>query len=693
MIRTVSSVLLLLTAPTLTALVGSAKAADPRDEKTLELSLSQLKDPNPFVRGHGAFVLGLIPEGSKDLAPKLARPLLEALADHDETVRQNAALALGRLGPAAASCVPALIEALGDEFGAVRSNAAAAVGAIGANPEKAVPRLIEALGDPDAVTRRATAGALGRFGPRAASAVPALSKALKDSSRDVRINCAWAPGEIQAKEVVPRLLEALGDKDDEVRQFVVRSLAALRPDAKQAVPALAKLVKDDSSPAVRYTAVDMLRLHGKSAVPALVELLGEADDLTRYYACWGLGVIGPEAKAAVPDLTKALKDRDAKVRRRAAAALGGIGPGAKEAVTALVECLRHEDKQLQRRAHEALKLIDPEFEKKGPDMMRREWMSEPPSEKRVEPSFTWQSVTSGYEGPGPRSRHCLVHERGRRVTVLFGGIVWGGPDRLESDCWELKGGSWSRSDALPRPPARHRGAMAYDDGRGFSVLFGGQGNSGEFLGDTWIHADGNWRQRRTWSWRRPAPRAGHAMTFDEGMGVVVLFGGIDRRHSPLGDTWLFDGGRWQRVVGHSPPPRRYAALAYDPALQGCVLHGGAVDDAGHHLFDDTWLFRDRTWTRLPSSFETDPLDDHGMAYHRSAQMLLLLEGINGARGIMGRASGGWQRVDATPLHPRHQCSPLVWDEALGGLVLHGGETHHAGPQLDETLVLRMLGNS
>jgi hypothetical protein len=42
-----------------------------------------------------------------------------------------------------------------------------------------------------------------------------------------------------------------------------------------------------------------------------------------------------------------------------------------------------------------------------------------------------------------------------------------------------------------------------------------------------------------------------------------------------------------------------------------------------------------------------------------------------------------------PLHPRHQCAPLAWDDGLDGLVLHGGETGHAGHQYDSTLVLRL----
>ena len=69
--------------------------------------------------------------------------------------------------------------------------------------------------------------------------------------------------------------------------------------------------------------------------------------------------------------------------------------------------------------------------------------------------------------------------------------------------------------------------------------------------------------------------------------------------------------------------------------------------------------------------------------------MVMLEGVAGQRGILVGDAKGWQVVEANPLHPRHQCSPLAWDDELGGLLLHGGEVHHEGPQFDKTLLLRM----
>jgi hypothetical protein len=44
---------------------------------------------------------------------------------------------------------------------------------------------------------------------------------------------------------------------------------------------------------------------------------------------------------------------------------------------------------------------------------------------------------------------------------------------------------------------------------------------------------------------------------------------------------------------------------------------------------DTWLFRDKIWRR----FDTDGRDDHGMAHHRVARRMILLEGVAVAGGL------------------------------------------------------------
>jgi hypothetical protein len=305
----------------------------------------------------------------------------------------------------------------------------------------------------------------------------------------------------------------------------------------------------------------------------------------------------------------------------------------------------------------------------------------------------WEIIASGDEGPGPRSRHGLVYDRGAKAVVLFGGLIWAKRRPCQCDTWELHRDEWRLVQKSSPPPARHRGAMVFDAFNGCSVLFGGQDNGNAFLADTWLYEDQKWKKRAFWFWSHPSPRCGHAMAFDEALGQTVLFGGISPLDRPLGDTWTFDGSRWRKWKGKGPPARRYAALAYHPVLKGCVLHGGAVDDNGHEVFGDTWLFRDGQWSPMSDAFDTTKRDDHGLGYHEVAGVMVMLEGLSRPREVLGLGKTGWHEVELERMHPRLQCSPLAYTAHLNGLIMHGGEVSHGGDQFDDTLILRLADNA
>ena len=89
---------------------------------------------------------------------------------------------------------------------------------------------------------------------------------------------------------------------------------------------------------------------------------------------------------------------------------------------------------------------------------------------------------------------------------------------------------------------------------------------------------------------------GHGMAYDSKRGRVVLFGGYVAG-SPLGDTWEFDGERWERKSESGPSPRGALGIAYDSARGKTVLFGGS---AGWEQakFTDTWEWDGTTWARV-----------------------------------------------------------------------------------------------
>ena len=133
------------------------------------------------LAGRGAFAQG--PADGKVAA------LVETLADADPFVAGAAAEALARIG---AESVPALAGALGDPRESVRQGAAIALGKLGREGREAVPALVRALRDPKENVRWCAANALNAICAGAVEAVPALREALHDADEDVRRGAALA---------------------------------------------------------------------------------------------------------------------------------------------------------------------------------------------------------------------------------------------------------------------------------------------------------------------------------------------------------------------------------------------------------------------------------------------------------------------------------------------------------------------
>jgi hypothetical protein len=171
----------------------------------------------------------------------------------------KAVYALGEMGPKAKDAIPVLIEALRREprpGESLPDNAALALGKIG---PAAVPALIDVLKDPNAAKAWPhAANALKVIGPAAREAVPVLidvAKSNKDPlSPCLAIDALGAIGP-NAKAAVPALVELLRHNKlppPNGRTHVVVTLGKIGPDAQEAVKTLQE---------VREKADPVLRLH------------------------------------------------------------------------------------------------------------------------------------------------------------------------------------------------------------------------------------------------------------------------------------------------------------------------------------------------------------------------------------------------------------------------------------------------
>ena len=147
---------------------------------------------------------------------------------------------------------------------------------------------------------------------------------------------------------------------------------------------------------------------------------------------------------------------------------------------------------------------------------------------------------------GPNGVQPLVSALSRIASLLFmcGGAALG------------DGQPVARWTQIPRlgPPAKSYHAMAYDDVRQVTVLFGGVTDNYRESAETWEWDGTHWTQRLV---AGPPACRWHAMAYDRQRGVVVLFGSGPY----FTETWEWDGTAWTLHEPMHRPTPRFSSLA------------------------------------------------------------------------------------------------------------------------------------
>jgi hypothetical protein len=308
--------------------------------------------------------------------------LVDRLADPQPAVRAKAVEALGLVvviwqGTPRALALDRVASALGaiadDPDPLVRAMAVRGLGPIGRRTsEDPPPRLVAALDDPSEAVRTAAARGLGIYRGGLARLLPALIRAAEATRPECRPAYLSVLREIRPRrrdfpsieELVLALASALDTRDREVRAQVLATLGAFRNRAREAAPALIRVLLRPAG-AGDGADTDVLDVPRGSAAAALGELAPGgplADEaiaaLTQEFDRDGsiptaeaLGRFGPAARSAAPALLRELqRARDRKVPYAVAAfaeALGRIAAGTPEgekALTILIDSLDKEDK-------------------------------------------------------------------------------------------------------------------------------------------------------------------------------------------------------------------------------------------------------------------------------------------------------------------------------------------------------------
>lgn len=190
-------------------------------------------------------------EGIVDLGEIAAHTIpifIEILHDKNADFRLFVVQSVQKIGESSTSV---LIEALCDKDPNVRMAARQGLESIGIPP---LSRLTEVIHHPDTKVRQEVLFLLGKLG---VSAIPALITALGDTDYSVRGTAGWVLNEIKSPDTdtlisalididryVYSLMDALHDKDPDVRVGTIKVLGWIKTFAAPAVPMLIELLSD-----------------------------------------------------------------------------------------------------------------------------------------------------------------------------------------------------------------------------------------------------------------------------------------------------------------------------------------------------------------------------------------------------------------------------------------------------------------
>lgn len=171
----------------------------------------------------------------------------------------------------------------------------------------------------------AGAKGLAIIGPDAHAAVPALARVLRGPVPAVRLDCAAALGRI-GKASVPVLIDALSDKNLEVRHAAAYALGEVGPDAQAAVPGLIPLLNETNAPLRASVAYSLSRI-GLPDLPSLLEVLSHGDSAARDAAAKVLLQYHQELRQALFAFFRQGSAESAEVRQQALDNLGTVREG------------------------------------------------------------------------------------------------------------------------------------------------------------------------------------------------------------------------------------------------------------------------------------------------------------------------------------------------------------------------------
>ncbi|MEK7485905.1 MAG: HEAT repeat domain-containing protein [Planctomycetota bacterium] len=317
---------------------------------------------------------------SKELA-KYAPALVQAALDYDKLVRSRAKNAIHSLrintkseiskivlslkhpnpeiqidaldllimlGPEAEEAVPALILALQDMTYNVRYRTLAALGSIGTKAASAVPEMTKLYAKENWILKSTVINAVSSINPDAPELLPLLKDAFHHENLQLRQHALLITSRLGKKIVslLPELLQALEEKN--FRLKAIEALARIGPEAKEAIPALSKILEQSASSeenVLILEALSRMEIPLPELTPQFLKLLDDTNMNVRLKAAETMGRMNIEVEKVIPILITAIEHELEKdvLGIDAIQILGNIGTPAKSAISVLQKEFKKED--------------------------------------------------------------------------------------------------------------------------------------------------------------------------------------------------------------------------------------------------------------------------------------------------------------------------------------------------------------
>jgi HEAT repeat protein len=247
------------------------------------------------IRGHSALLLAKIGPAAKKAIPKLI-PLLQ---DSDPTVARDAALALGMIGFKSEDAIKALKATQENENPQLKLFSKIGLAHLGVFNEESVDFLITAVNDRDPMNAIFAIETLGKIGAPAKNAEPDILRLVSHRHPALRLIASQALHGLHSspKAIAPALVRNLPLRKAEpfIRRDSFNLLKQITKEVPEVIPTLTKQVSNPD-PVTRVMAARLLADFGegaKEAAPALVKMMEDNLMTCQYHARQALEKISP----------------------------------------------------------------------------------------------------------------------------------------------------------------------------------------------------------------------------------------------------------------------------------------------------------------------------------------------------------------------------------------------------------------